>query len=128
MALYLASSKACVFPDLTIVCGPQQIRKRQGIDCLENPTIVIEVLSPSTASSDHGRKLHAYTKVKSIRQYLIISSQEPLVTRYSRNSLYEIRHAESFSSPDQSLFLTPSPASLTLAQIHSRIQFDQPNS
>lgn len=122
MAVYLAKSNAYVFPDLTIVCGSQQIVKHQGIDCLENPTIVIEVLSQSTSHSDHGRKLHAYTKVKSICQYIIIDSEEALVTQYSRASPDEIWRAETFTGFDQSLSFLPCPASMTLGQIYHRVQ------
>lgn len=50
-AVKLSGSKGYVFPDVTVVCGKPEHMIRQGIGCLLNPAVVVEVLSPSTASA-----------------------------------------------------------------------------
>ncbi len=45
--------------DALVVCG---LRVSPNAIEIDNPVIVVEVLSPSTAAIDHGRKLSGYTK------------------------------------------------------------------
>ena len=44
------------YPDLVVVCGPSQYHD-QARDVLLNPTVIVEVLSPSTEAIDRGDKL-----------------------------------------------------------------------
>ena len=56
-------------PDASVVCGPRRPDETIAID---NPVIVVEVLSPSTAAVDHGRKLSGYFSLPSVQHYLIL--------------------------------------------------------
>ena len=47
------------YPDLMIVCGEAQFHDEQG-DVLLNPTVIFEVLSPSTEKYDRGEKFRRY--------------------------------------------------------------------
>lgn len=47
------------YPDLVVVCGPSQYHD-QARDVLLNPTVLIEVLSPSTEAFDRGEKFRRY--------------------------------------------------------------------
>jgi Uma2 family endonuclease len=46
-AVRLAGASGYVFPDATVVCGKPEYIVRQGIGCLVNPTVAVEVLSRS---------------------------------------------------------------------------------
>ncbi len=61
-------------PDLFVVCNPDII-KDTHID--GSPTLVIEILSPATASIDKIRKFHLYEKF-GVKEYWIITP-EPLI-------------------------------------------------
>jgi Uma2 family endonuclease len=67
-SVYVASRAAYVFPDVSIVCGRPEWLTRRGIGCLLNPSVLIEVLSPSTSSKDETAKLLAYTTIRSVRE------------------------------------------------------------
>ncbi len=56
-------------PDVVVNCGPPL-----SADAVEvrNPTTTVEVLSPSTAALDHGRKLSDYFSLPSVEHYLIL--------------------------------------------------------
>ena len=56
-------------PDASIVCGP---RKEDDAIVIIEPVVVVEVLSPSTAAIDHGRKLSSYFSLPSVEHYLIL--------------------------------------------------------
>ena len=59
-----------VYPDATVVCGKPQFADDRR-DILLNPTVIFEVLSPSTASFDRGFKFDAYTAIPSLREYVL---------------------------------------------------------
>jgi Uma2 family endonuclease len=49
-----------------------------------NPVIVAEVLSPSTAKMDMGAKLQGYFSLPSLRHYLLIDPDRPLLIHHRR--------------------------------------------
>ncbi len=51
---------------------------------LLNPTLLVEVLSPSTESYDRGEKLQHYREISSLREVLHVSSRERLVMHHRR--------------------------------------------
>ena len=51
---------------------------------INDPIIVVEVLSPSTVRMDSTTKLRGYFKVASVRHYLIVDPKKCAVTHYRR--------------------------------------------
>ena len=68
-------------PDASIACGPRASPDAIEID---NPVIVVEVLSPSTAAIDHGRKLSGYFSLASVQHYLILDPDRRVVIHHKR--------------------------------------------
>ncbi|MGH6796961.1 MAG: Uma2 family endonuclease, partial [Roseiarcus sp.] len=70
-------------PDVSVTCGP-----RAPADALEiaDPVIVVEVLSPSTAAIDHGRKLSGYLSIPSVQHYLILDPDRRVVIHHKRGA------------------------------------------
>lgn len=74
------------YPDVSVVCDDPIIEKIEGFDVLVNPIVVIEVLSPGTASLDRNQKRAAYQAIPSVQEVLLISQEAPFVTRYLRQN------------------------------------------
>jgi Uma2 family endonuclease len=55
-------------------------------DILLNPTVIFEVLSPSTADFDRGFKFVAYAAIPSLQQYVLIASDRPFIEIFTRNA------------------------------------------
>jgi Uma2 family endonuclease len=70
-------------PDGAIVCGPKQ---PYDAILLMNLIVVLEVLSPSTAAIDHGRKLSGYFSLASVEHYLIVDPDRRVVIHHKRGS------------------------------------------
>jgi Uma2 family endonuclease len=68
-------------PDAMVYCGPQP---PPSALLVENPVIIVEVLSPSTGWRDQGRKLADYFRLPSVAHYLIIDPDEVLVIHHQR--------------------------------------------
>lgn len=68
------------YPDVTVVCGA--VEPKSSI--VENPTVIFEVLSPSTERFDTGEKRDAYLRCESLQAYVIIHTERIEVTIYTR--------------------------------------------
>ena len=69
------------YADVQLVCDPTDRNPR----FTERPCVVVEVLSDSTARTDHGEKLHAYQTIATLQAYLIVSQREQRVVRLWRS-------------------------------------------
>ena len=70
-------------PDASVVCGARVPADAIEID---NPIVVVEVLSPSTAAIDHGRKLSGYFSLPSVEHYLILDPERRVVIHHKRGA------------------------------------------
>lgn len=73
MRVNIPSSNSFTYPDLTIVCGKPELLD-DHFDNLLNPTVIIEVLSPSTESYDRGNKFFTYQQIPSFKEYILVDS------------------------------------------------------
>ena len=72
--VWVAPTGLYTYPDLVVVCG--EPRLQDGVlDTLLNPTVIVEVLSPSTEAYDRGRKFGNYRTIESLKAYLMVSSE-----------------------------------------------------
>jgi Uma2 family endonuclease len=71
------------YPDIVIVCGLPDYEDGER-DTLLNPQAIIEILSKSTESYDRGAKFRHYQHVESLREYVLVSQDEPVCERFVR--------------------------------------------
>ena len=72
---------AYFYPDIVVFCGEPQFEDNV-FDTLLNPTLVIEVLSPSTEVYDRGEKFRHYQELTSLREYILVSQDRVRVEQY----------------------------------------------
>lgn len=75
------------YPDLTIVCGPPHFLEPSELTLI-NPTIIMEILSPSTAAKDRNEKLVYYRSIESLQEYILIDQNSAYVQRYTRQTAH----------------------------------------
>ena len=78
----IPSANVYVYPDASVVCGERL--EDSFFETLLNPSLIVEVLSPSTASYDRGRKLRWYQSLDSLSEILLISQEVPRVDQFGR--------------------------------------------
>lgn len=71
------------YPDVTVVCGEQRFYRGRR-DVIENPILLVEVLSESTQEYDKNDKFFAYQKIDSFEEYLLVSQRKYAVQQYTR--------------------------------------------
>jgi Uma2 family endonuclease len=83
MRVKAAQANSYHYPDIAVVCGTPEFEDAQ-LDTLLNPTLLIEVLSPSTEAYDRGGKFAHYRKIDTLREYLLVVQDRPSIERYTR--------------------------------------------
>jgi len=93
LLVYLPESKRYFYPDVSIVYGKSKIsrKSKKGLDALLNPQTIIEVSLESTEGYDLGEKMRCYLKMKSVKQYVVVSTREKSIITYTKNKKGEIR-------------------------------------
>ncbi|MCY4072095.1 MAG: Uma2 family endonuclease [Chloroflexi bacterium] len=111
-----------VYPDASVVCGDAEFEDESEVT-LRNPTVVVEVTSPSSLERDHVSKVELYGAVPSIQCYLILDQERVFAECYSRaEDGWRLRQ---YASLDDVIPLEPLGCSLPLAGVYRRIVFDK---
>jgi Uma2 family endonuclease len=71
------------YPDVTVVCKRAELDPEDR-NTITNPTLVVEVLSPSTAAYDRGEKLEHYKRIPSLREVVLVAHDEQLIEVWRR--------------------------------------------
>ena len=120
------------YPDLVVVCGPSQYHD-QAQDVLVNPTVIVEVLSPSTEAFDRGDKFHRYRRwLPTLTDYVLVAQDRPVIDHYQRTptespALQEQTRweLETLEGLDAHLHLPSIDCTVPLAEVYERIVFPQ---
>jgi Uma2 family endonuclease len=109
------------YPDIIVVCGEAQIERVRG-DTLLNPTVIIEVLSPSTENYDRTQKFQSYRTLESLQEYVLISQDSIHIEHYTR----DIDHwrVVDLTQPEDVLTLTSIDCTLSVSEIYEKVTFD----
>jgi Uma2 family endonuclease len=104
------------YPDVMVACGSE------GEDPLveDDPCLVVEVVSPSTETTDRREKLAAYKRMLGLRAYLIVSQDRRWVESHFRGDDGVWRRGDLV---DEERFSVPCPETdLSLAEIYEGLE------
>ena len=119
MRLHIVASGLYTYPDVTIVWGAPELEDEHR-DTLLNPSVLIEVLSPSTERYDRGGKAEHYRQIPSLQEYLIVRQDAPRIEQYHRRSEREWTLTEAIGL-DEDVQLASVPCSLVLREVYERV-------
>ena len=111
------------YPDVSIYCGE---RERDPEDpsgqTFTNPTIVFEILSPSTEIYDRNVKAPHYRRIESLQAHVFVSQDAPRIEVYSRhpNGTWLFTEIEGL---DQAMEIPAIEVSLPMIEIYDRVDF-----
>lgn len=78
------ATSLATYPDLSVVCGPR-VPDVEDRHAATNPTVLFEVLSPSTEAYDRGEKFAQYRRLPTLQQYVLVDAQRVSVEVFSLN-------------------------------------------
>jgi Uma2 family endonuclease len=85
MRVKVSQTGLYTYPDVVVICGRPQLEDKQK-DTLLNPTLLIEVLSPSTEGYDRGAKFAHYRTLESLTDYVLIWQTEARIEHFARQA------------------------------------------
>jgi Uma2 family endonuclease len=118
--LFIPVTAGYTYPDVVMTCGAEQRFQDDTLDTLLNPTLIVEVLSPSTANYDRG-KFNSYTSIPSFSEYMLVSQDEVLVEQRVRLGPQEWR-TRFFRSIEDSVTLENGGMVLPLSTIYAGVE------
>jgi Uma2 family endonuclease len=111
------------YPDIVVVCNePRYVDGHK--DTLLNPTLIIEVLSPSTEGYDRGFKATQFRQVESLQEYALVSQSEPRVEVFRRQAGGLWLFSESAGLESVCRFESLG-VGIALAEIYSKVAFGE---
>jgi Uma2 family endonuclease len=110
------------YADLSALCGKAEFVEISGVDALTNPTLLIEVLSPSTEAYDRGDKFSGYQSIPSFREYWLVAQHRPHVTQLVRQDDGSWLHRE-FNSLEEVMKSASLDCELALQDIYQGVTF-----
>ena len=121
MRVRISPSKFYTYPDIVVVCGPPKVADDQN-DTLLNPTLLIEVLSPSTEAHDRGFKFLHYRQLESLQEYALVWQAEPRVEIFRRQASGEWLLSEA-AGLDSHCRFDSAGCRIALGEIYHRVDF-----
>jgi Uma2 family endonuclease len=110
------------YPDVVVACDPT-CEVINGVENLTNPTLIVEVLSRSTAIFDQEGKFREYQQIQSLRYYLLVAQNETLATLLTRqeNNTWA---TQTFTSLNDVIELPLINCRLSLQRTYLRVRFE----
>lgn len=107
------------YPDVVAVCGGPRFDDLL-FDTLLNPTLIVEVLSPSTEAHDRKTKAVQYRSIPSLVEYVLVAQDQIRIEQWSRDEADKWR-CKDLTGLEQSLELPSIRCRLLLGDIYERV-------
>lgn len=113
-------SRMYAYPDVSVVCGERRFEE-DAIATLLNPTLIIEVLSPTTQDYDRGEKFRQYRTFHSLQEYLCVAQDAARIEHYARQSDGSWRLTE-INSREATLQLPSIGCTLAMTEVYRGVE------
>jgi len=121
MRVKIEATNTYVYPDVTVACGELSFEDA-NVDILLNPTLIVEVLSPSTEAHDRGDKFAHYQSIPSLKEYVLVAQDRPRIEHYVRRENGHWDYSE-VRGLDGVIHLPSIDCNLLLADVYARVTF-----
>jgi Uma2 family endonuclease len=108
--------------DIIVTCNPEDFSGKSRL--ISNPSIIVEILSESTELHDRGIKWAHYRTLPSLRYYIMVSQQKPMVEVYGRPHAQSLFYFESFEGMDATVDLREMDLKIPMQEIYNGIVFE----
>ena len=108
------------YPDVVVVCD-EPLFEDDHFDNLLNPTVIVEVLSPSTEDYDRNEKFSSYQTIESLQEYILVAQDDVHVEQHVRkNGKWDLTI---FTSLNDLLQLGSIACQLAIKAIYEKVRF-----
>jgi Uma2 family endonuclease len=121
LRLWIPEYRRGVYPNVMVFDGEPQLNGAR-LDEVLNPSVIVEVLSPSTADYDRQNKFRIYRSIPSFQEYLLVEQDEPFVERYSKQTQGWL--LSEYQGLEVSISLESMGVELPMAEIYRGVAFE----
>ena len=111
-----------MYPDLSIICDDVETQEN-SFDTVINPSVIIEVMSPSTKGYDMAVKFHYYKQIPSLPDYILIDSTKCFVQICRRDGDRSWADALNIEDMNSSLGINTVGIQLPLTDVYRKVSF-----
>lgn len=122
MKVWVENFRKFYYPDVTIVCEKPKFHKNRN-DSIENPKLLIEVLSKSTEAKDRGEKFFAYRSLDSLEEYVLVSQDKYLVETFTKQDDGSWRYLATIGL-NSKVYFASLETELSLEEIYDLVEFE----
>ncbi len=121
MRVHIESNTLFTYPDISIVCGEVLTLNNDEYNAL-NPTVIVEVLSPSTKNYDRGEKFRLYRDINTLKEYMLVDSESMHVEvfRLNEKNHWEL---EEYNDAGGSIQIKAINENILMAEIYEGVQY-----
>ena len=114
--IHIEKNTLFTYPDISIICGKPITLNNDEWNVL-NPTVIIEVLSPSTKNYDRGEKFKLYRDIATLKEYILIDSETIGIEAFfiNKNQTWELNE---FKKNNEILYLNSLQLFLEVKEIY----------
>jgi Uma2 family endonuclease len=124
MRMHIPENTLFTYPDISIYCGdPTVIDKNK--DTVIQPTIIIEILSPSTRAYDLGKKFELYRDIPTLKEYILIDT-ETIGVKIFRINAHNHWEPSAYKTLEETVQIPTIGISLSMQDIYNGISFEEP--
>ncbi len=118
MRIHIPRNTLFTYPDISVICG-DIINADEDENTATNPTVIFEILSPSTRNYDRGLKFMLYRAIPTLKEYILAEAESIHVEQFAINKegLWQLKE---FSGIEDELILESLDVNLQLKDIYDR--------
>jgi len=120
--IHIEANTLFTYPDISIICGEIMTLNNDNWNVL-NPTVIIEVLSPSTKNYDRGEKFKLYRDIPTLKEYILADSESIHIEvfRLNENNHWEL---EEYNSLNEHLHIKALDEKILISEIYEDVKIE----
>ena len=124
MRVHIPENTLYTYPNIIVICDAPKFVD-DTFDTITNPSVIIEILSPSTESYDRGEKFDLYRDIETLNEYILVNSTFMHVISYTKNTDEDSWVFKDFTKPEESLKIPTIQFEMSLSEIYADVDFNR---
>lgn len=121
LRVWIPETRRYTYPDVFVIQGDPQYHDQRN-DTVLNPSLIIEVLSPSTSDYDRGDKFRAYRTIPTFQEYWLVEQSQIQVEQYCKTDDHQWLYRP-YNNPETVLQSPTLNLEMTLKDIYEDVDF-----
>ena len=121
--LWILKHRRFTYPDVMVIQG-EPVLYQNRTDTVENPCLIVEVLSKSTQEYDQNEKFRYYRSIPKLQEYVLINQYELEIQQYTKTDdnlwIYRV-----YESTEDIVKFASIDIEITVAEIYERVAFEE---